>query len=91
MSPILPVTGLSLGLLSHLLQRGAVPAKQRRQDLLKRVLMGGLISTGAEIARVGGARLYSDFNRTNSIPRGLQGVVIPHSLDARSGWFNWGE
>lgn len=85
MSPVLPVAGLSLGAITHLLRRKSIPSGDHTRDLLRSILVGGLTGTGAEIARVGGARLYSDITSNNSIPNGVVGVVNPRSLHSDNG------
>lgn len=75
-SLLLPVAGVGFGGLAHLANRKYVPEDERTEDLLKALYLGGLMGSGAEIARLGGAKVLNTWDKKVAIPDDVKGVVF---------------
>lgn len=75
-SLLLPAVGVGLGGLSHLVNKKYIPEEERTEALLKSLYLGGLMGSGAELARLGGKHVWNTYNNRVAIPDDVGGVVI---------------
>lgn len=78
-SAALPVTGVGAGLLRHFISRKDIPEAERKKELIRSVLLGGLSGTGLELARLGTANMANTYNENNVIPRDVKAYYVPDS------------
>lgn len=86
LSLLLPTLGLAMGFGNHVIQRGNLSKEERNRHLLRSMLLGGLAGTGAELMRYGITDAATRFGRSDNIPDGVQGIVIPHDEHTESLW-----
>lgn len=79
-SLLLPAAGVGFGGLAHLVNRKYVPEDERTEDLLKSLYLGGLMGSGAEVARLGGAKLMDTWGKRVAIPDDVEGVAFNEAL-----------